>query len=83
MRVEKETEAALPPTQLFSSFASSSDSLTDHAPIPYMYPYSGALQERPSSEAELKKKKNPGPVVVSAMTPYLVTDGKNGASLEF
>ncbi len=75
MRVEKETEAALPPTQLFSSFASSSDSLTDHAP--------GALQERPSSEAELKKKKNPGPVVVAAMTPYLVTDGKNGASLEF
>ena len=81
MRVEKETEAALPPTQLFSSFASSSDSLTDHAPIPY--PYSDALQERPSSEAELKKKKNPGPVMVSAMTPYLVTDGKNGASLEF
>ena len=79
MRVEKETEAALPPTQLFSSFASSSDSLTDHAPIPY--PYSDALQERPSSEAELKRKKNP--VVVSAMTPYLVTDGKNGASLEF
>ena len=29
MRVEKETEAALPPKQLFSSFASSSDSLTD------------------------------------------------------
>ena len=79
MRVEKETEAALPPTQLFSSFASSSDSLTDHAPIPYPYP--DALQERPSSEAELKKKKNP--IVVSAMTPYLVTDGKNGASLEF
>ena len=43
----------------------------------------GSLQERPSSEAELKKKKNPGPVVVAAMTPYLVTDGKNGASLEF
>ena len=79
--MEKETEAALPTAQLFCSFASSSDSLTDHAPIPY--PYSGSLQERPSSEAELKKKKNPGPVVVSAMTPYLVTDGKNGASLEF
>ena len=81
MRVEKETEAALPPTQLFSSFASSSDSLTDHAPIPH--PCSGALQEGPSSEAELKKKENPGPVVVAAMTPYLVAGGKNGASLEF
>ena len=81
MRVEKETEAALPTAQLFCSFASSSDSLTDHAPIPY--PYSGALQERPSSEAELKKKKNQGPFVVATIPPYLIADGKNGASLEF
>ena len=81
MRVEKETEAALPPTQLFSSFASSSDSLTDHAPIPH--PCSGALQEGPSSEAELKKKKNQGLFVVATIPPYFIADGKNGASLEF
>ena len=43
----------------------------------------GALQERPSSEAELKKKKNQGPFVVATIPPYLIADGKNGASLEF
>ena len=43
----------------------------------------GALQETPPSETELKKKKNQGPFVVATIPPYLIADGKNGASLEF